>query len=38
MRKLYFDTCHQNVSKLAMYYQVKNRMKYEEKQIREKST
>ena len=39
MRKsspLHFDKCHQNVSKLAMYYQMKNSIKHEENLIREK--
>ena len=31
-----FDKCHQNVSKLAMYYQMKNSIKHEENLIREK--
>lgn len=33
----YFDECHQNVSKLAIYYQIKKSMKHEEKLIREKT-
>ena len=39
MRKsspLHFDECHQNVSKLAMYYQMKNSIKHEENLIRKK--
>ena len=39
MRKsspLHFDECHQNVTKLAMYYQMKNSIKHEENLIRGK--
>ena len=36
IKPLHFDECHQNVSKLAMYYQMKNSVKHEENLIREK--